>query len=71
MKAVIRASPLYKFLRYCNDSPLDKTILDCGAGGDEPPLRLFLESGYEAVGVEISEDPLDKTRAFSRKHNLR
>jgi ubiquinone/menaquinone biosynthesis C-methylase UbiE len=71
MKAVIRASPLYKFLRYCNDSPLDKTILDCGAGGDEPPLRLFLESGYEGVGVEISEGPLDKARAFSRKHNLR
>ncbi len=71
MKKVIRATPLYGFLRYCNDSSLDKTVLDCGAGGDDPPLRLFLESGYKAVGIEISDHSLGKTKEFCREHNLR
>ena len=71
MRKVIRATPLYSFLRYCNDSPLDKTVLDCGAGGDDPPLRLFLESGYKAVGIEISDHSLDKTKEFCKEHSLR
>jgi len=43
MRKVIWATPLYKFLGYCNDSPIDKTALDCGAGGNDPPLQLFYE----------------------------
>ncbi|MCK4482774.1 SAM-dependent methyltransferase, partial [Candidatus Bathyarchaeota archaeon] len=62
MRKVIWATPLYKFLRHCNDSPLDKMVLDCGAGGDDPPLRLFLESGYKTVGIEISGQSLNETR---------
>jgi len=71
MRKVIRATPLCKFLRYCNDSPLDKTVLDCGAGGDDPPLRLFLESGYKTVGIEISEVSLNETRKFCKEFGLR
>ena len=71
MRKVIRATPLYKFLRYCNDSPLDKTVLDCGAGGDDPPLRLFLESGYKTVGIEISEACLNETRKLCKELGLR
>jgi len=68
---VIRATPLYKFLRYCNSSSLDKMILDCGAGGDTPPLRLFLESGYKTFGIDISDDSLNKTKKLCREHGLR
>ena len=71
MRKVIRATPLYKFLRYCNDSLLDKTVLDCGAGGDDPPLRLFRESGYKTVGIEISEVSLNETRKFCKEFGLR
>jgi len=71
MRKVIRATPLYKFLRYCNDSSLDKTILDCGAGGDDPPLTLFHESGYKTVGIEISDQSLNWTRKFCEEHGLR
>ena len=71
MRKVIRATPLYKFLRYCNDSPLDKTVLDCGAGGDDPPLQLFHEYGYKTFGIEISDHSLNETRKFCREHGLR
>ena len=71
LKNVIRATPLYKFLRYCEDSPLDKTVLDCGAGGDDPPLRLFLESGYKTVGIEISDQPFNETKKFCKELGLR
>jgi len=71
MKKVIWATPLYKFLRYCNDSPLERTVLDCGAGGDTPPLRLFLESGYKTFGIEISDHSLNKTKKICREHGLR
>jgi ubiquinone/menaquinone biosynthesis C-methylase UbiE len=70
MRKVIRATPLYKFLRYCNDTPLDKTVLDCGAGGDDPPLQLFHEYGYKTFGVEISDQSLNETRKFCKEHGL-
>ena len=71
MRKVIWATPLYKFLRHCNDSLLGKMVLDCGAGGDDPPLRLFLESGYKTVGIEISGQSLNETRKLCKEHGLR
>jgi len=71
MRKVIWATPLYKFLRYCNDNPLDKTVLDCGAGGDDPPLQLFYEYGYETFGVEVSEDPFKQAKKFCKEHNMK
>ncbi len=70
MRKVIWATPLYKFLRYCNSNPLDKTVLDCGAGGDDPPLQLFYEYGYETFGVEVSEDPFKQAKKFSKEHSM-
>ncbi len=57
MGKVIWATPLYKFLQYCNASPLEKTVLDCGAGGTDPPLQLFYECGYKTFGVEVADEP--------------
>ncbi|MCK4498481.1 class I SAM-dependent methyltransferase [Candidatus Bathyarchaeota archaeon] len=71
MRDVIRATPLYKFLRLCNSSPLEKTVLDCGAGGNDPPLRLFVEWGYETVGIEISNQALDKVEKFCRERDMK
>jgi len=71
MRKVVWATPLYKFLRYCNASPLDKTVLDCGAGGDDPPLQLFYESGYETFGVEVSENPFKQAKRFCREHGMK
>jgi ubiquinone/menaquinone biosynthesis C-methylase UbiE len=64
------ATPLYKFLRLCNASPLEKVVLDCGAGGDEPPLALFFEHGYRTYGLEIQEGQWSKARRFCDKSRV-
>ena len=70
MRKVIRATPLYKFLRYCNDSPLERTVLDCGAGGNNPPLQIFSEYGCETCGIEISGEALKQAVDFCKENNL-
>ena len=71
MRPVIGATPLYKFLRQCNSSLLEKSILDCGAGGDNPPLQLFYEYGYETSGIEISGEALKKAKAFCKENDVK
>ena len=67
---VIWATPLYEFLRQCNASSLEKTILDCGAGGSPPPLSLFYQYGYRTYGVEIAEEALAKAQQFCREQGM-
>jgi ubiquinone/menaquinone biosynthesis C-methylase UbiE len=68
--AIIWATPLYQFLKYCNSSPLEKRILDCGAGGNDPPLQLFYEYGYESYGIEISSEALKQAETFCKENNI-
>lgn len=68
---MIWATPLYNFLRECNASSLEKTVLDCGAGGDDPPLQLFYDYGYETYGIEVAEDPLKQAENFCRENRVR
>lgn len=70
MHNLINAYPLYNFLRYCNNSSLDKIILDCGAGGANPPLSLFNEFGYDTYGIEISEEQIEKVSVFNKIQGL-
>jgi SAM-dependent methyltransferase len=67
---VIWATPLYEFLRQCNASPLEKVVLDCGAGGETPPLSLFYQYGYQTFGVEIAQEPLAKAQAFCKETGM-
>jgi SAM-dependent methyltransferase len=64
------ATPLYEYLRRCNASPLEKTILDCGAGGEQPPLSLFFQYGYRTWGIEIAEEALRKAQTFCREQGM-
>ncbi|MBM3127231.1 MAG: class I SAM-dependent methyltransferase [Chloroflexi bacterium] len=70
MHEIIWATPLYEFLRQCNASPLEKTVLDCGAGGDAPPLSLFHQYGYTTYGVEIAEEALAQAQEFCQARAL-
>ena len=70
MMEVIWATPLYKFLRYCNASPLERNVLDCGAGGSRPPLSLFYQHGYRTYGLEIARDALEKANDFCREQGM-
>ncbi len=67
---IIRATPLYEFLRRCNENPLPRTILDCGAGGNNPTLSLFYQYGYETCGIEIAEVALAEARAFCLEEGM-
>lgn len=72
MNEIIRQIPLYRFLKYCNETDMDKTVLDCGAGGNCPPLSLFAYYGYITAGIEFSKDQLKEAEkiAESRGQNL-
>jgi SAM-dependent methyltransferase len=67
---VIWATPLYEFLRQCNASSLGKEVLDCGAGGEYPPLSLFYQYGYRTYGIEIAEEALAKAQRFCRENEM-
>lgn len=71
MKNVIGATPLYKFLKYCNSSSLEKIVLDCGAGGDNPPLQIFSDHGYETYGIEISGEALKQAQKFRKENSMK
>jgi len=67
---VIWATPLYEFLRRCNASPLAKEVLDCGAGGSNPPLSLFYQYGYKTYGIEIAEGALTEAQRFCAENDM-
>lgn len=50
--------PLYKFLYHLKEDGQIKKVLDCGAGGSNPPLGLIKAYGYDAIGIDIDEDQL-------------
>ncbi|MBU3192273.1 methyltransferase domain-containing protein [Clostridium bowmanii] len=70
MNLIFRQTQLYKFLNYCNEINLEKSVLDCGAGGNCPPLALFLECGYKTYGIEISNSQIERAKNFSKEHNV-
>ena len=70
MLEVTWATPLYKFLRLCNASSLEKEVLDCGAGGSMPPLSLFYQHGYKTFGIEIAEEPLREAQGFCAENHM-
>lgn len=69
MYKIFKQIPLYRFIMYCNNTTMDKTVLDCGAGGDCPPLSLFSDHGYLTNGVEFNEDQIEKANKYAKKEN--
>lgn len=61
---------LYLFLRYCEKSSLYKEVLDCGAGGNNPPLSVFNQFGYKTHGIEISDKYLSQANEFSKSRGV-
>jgi ubiquinone/menaquinone biosynthesis C-methylase UbiE len=48
---------------------MDKEVLDCGAGGDCPPLSLFSEYGYLTHGIEFDTNQLEKANNYAKEKN--
>lgn len=72
MTIIVRPA-VYNFLAYVEQievSHLDKTVLECGAGGRYPPLAVFYERGYKPYGIDISEHRINLANTFCREHNV-
>ena len=65
MNKIFKQIPLYRFIMFCNDTNMDKTVLDCGAGGDCPPLSLFSKYGYLTHGIEFNAKQLEEANKFA------
>ena len=61
---------LYRFLKLIEDVDLEKSVLDCGAGGHQPPLVLFYEYGYETHGIDISDSAIAASEKFARNQGM-
>lgn len=70
MKAIFRQNQLFTFLLYCNGEDLERTILDCGAGGNCPPLAIFADHGYKTYGIDIDENQIAMAKKFEEQHGL-
>ena len=49
---------------------MEKTILDCGAGGRFPKLALFSYYGYQTYGIEISEERIKWADEYCQNKNI-
>lgn len=68
MIEIFKQIPLYRFLMYCNDTNMEKVVLDCGAGGDCPPLALFYEYEYLTNGIEMDLGQIEKANNYAKKN---
>jgi ubiquinone/menaquinone biosynthesis C-methylase UbiE len=70
LKTIFRQNQLFTFLLYCNGAELEKKVLDCGAGGNCPPLAIFAEHGYKTIGIDNNEKQIELAKEFERNHDL-
>lgn len=45
-----------------------KTVLDCGAGGELPPLALFEAHGYSGIGIDLDPKQIEKGNAYASEN---
>ncbi len=64
-------SPITQLLRIIDYHPVEKKVLDCGAGGGRPPLTLFKIKGYETTGIDISKGSIKLANDFEKKYGLK
>lgn len=67
---IYRQTAIYKFLYYCNEINLEKRVVDCGAGGNMPPLGIFYNEGYKTTGIEMDENQIALAKAFEKENNM-
>ncbi len=74
MKRIIFNPNVYRFLYYVDrlfpDNEVQKSVLDCGAGGKIPPLGLLHQLGFDTCGIDISENQIERAKRFEEEHNV-
>jgi ubiquinone/menaquinone biosynthesis C-methylase UbiE len=61
----------HAFLNMVRDSPIEKKILDCGAGGRRPPTALFSYYGYKTHGIDIDNERLKMAEDFCKENGIK
>jgi ubiquinone/menaquinone biosynthesis C-methylase UbiE len=65
---------VYRFLYFVSrlfpDNEIEKSVLDCGAGGKIPPLGLLHGLGFDTFGIDISDEQIEKARRFEEEQNM-
>ena len=46
------------------------TVLECGAGGEIPPLALFAQSGFRCTGIDNNTKQLERAREFCSQQGI-
>ena len=62
-------SSLYNYLSFIQANPVNKKILDCGAGGRNPKLAFFYDNGLETYGIDISDEQINLAQIFCEENN--
>lgn len=70
MSFVIYPPSLYKFLKIAKEQNVEKTVLDCGAGGKRPPLALFYLHGFKTKGIDISDEQIKLAKGFEEVYEM-
>ena len=70
LNQTIFPSPIYTLLRYAEKYGVERAVLDCGAGGRQPPLALFSLHGYKTYGIDISNSQIDRANEFASQHHI-
>ena len=70
MQDIFKQIPLYRFLMYCQETEMPRRILDCGAGGDMPPLSLFRSYGYTTYGIDADPKQCEIAGEYAKQRGL-
>jgi len=70
-KELLYPAPFYNFLSYISESDVDGAILDCGSGGPYPKQALFVQLGFNTIGIEFSEERLKMAQDYAKQHKLK
>ncbi|TFG07960.1 class I SAM-dependent methyltransferase [Candidatus Thorarchaeota archaeon] len=64
----------YKFLYYIRHLTggrnVEKSVLDCGAGGPRPPLAVFHFYGFKTYGIEVSMEMIAEADSFCKRNGI-
>jgi len=69
-KELLYPAPFYNFLSYISESDVTGPILDCGSGGPYPKQALFVQLGFDIIGIEFLNDRLEMAQEYAKQQKV-
>ncbi len=69
-KELLYPAPFYNFLSYLSESEVKGQILDCGSSGPFPKQALFVQLGFDIIGIKYSEERVKMAQDYAKQHKL-